>query len=213
MNKNSIKCWLCEKPAVAARPYHVGSQYDMGANFVTTEPTRHRRCYCQECYDKEYERVTEENRLYRILRKKKMFESAIKTLEDQSILLWKYREAINTVEQYNLEKVDKFDSSYEIIAAIILIQNEIKTNIHYKIDDYEVDFLLPDICVVLEIDGDRHKYQKEKDSVRDYVLKKKLGEDWEVIRIKTSYLDKHADRLVSAITKTLDARDKAVYNS
>ena len=145
---------------------------------------------------------------YKILRKKMMFESAIENLEKQSLLLWNYKEAIDTVERFNLENLDKFDSSYEIIAAIILIHNKINTKVHYKINDYEVDFLLPDICVVLEIDGDRHKYKVSTDGVRDYNLQMKLGADWEIIRIKTDYLDKHADRLLSAIYRIMKMRDK-----
>lgn len=207
----NVKCWTCGKAATITKGRVEKEFLEFGSRIRSTEPNRHYRCYCQECYDKKMSELESDKRTYKILKKKMMFESAVENLEKQSLLLWKYKEAIDTVEQYNLENLDKFDSSYEIITAIILIHNEVKTNVHYKVGDAEIDFLLPDMCVALEIDGGLHKNRKDKDEVRDYYLKKELGPDWEIIRIKTSYLDKHADRLMAAIGKTLSVRYKKQY--
>jgi len=209
----NVKCWTCGKTATITKGRVERELLEFGSRITTTEPNRHYRCYCQECYDKKMSELETDKKTYNILKKKIMFESAVETLEKQSLLLWKYKEAIDTVEQYNLENLDKFDSKYEIITAIILIHNEVKTNVHFMVKDVEVDFVLPDMCVALEIDGELHKSRKEKDEVRDYFLKKELGPDWEIIRIKTSYLDKHADRLMAAIGKTLSARYKAKYGT
>ena len=62
------------------------------------------------------------------------------------------------------------------------------------------------MLVALEIDGERHRYSKGKDSVRDEKIKKVLGPHWEIIRIKTDYLDKNAALLPVAIKRVLDAR-------
>ena len=209
----NVKCWTCGKTATITKGRVERELLEFGSRITTTEPNRHYRCYCQECYDKKMSELETDKKTYNILKKKIMFESAVETLEKQSLLLWKYKEAIDTVEQYNLENLDKFDSKYEIITAIILIHNEVKTNVHFMVKDVEVDFVLPDMCVALEIDGELHRSRKEKDEVRDYFLKKELGPDWEIIRIKTSYLDKHADRLMAAIGKTLSARYKAKYGT
>ena len=77
----------------------------------------------------------------------------------------------------------------------------------YKIGRYQVDFLLPEIGVVLEIDGDRHKYKKNYDNARDAYIKKQLGYGWDIVRIKTEYLDKNASKLVEAINGVIDYRE------
>ena len=211
MNEKEIKCWTCGKRATITKGRYSKELLEYGARVMSTEPNRHYRCYCQECFDKKTSEYEADKKAYKILQKKMMFESAIENLERQDLLLWNYKDAIDTVEQYNLENLDKFDSSYEIIAAIILIHNKIQTKVHYKIAGAEVDFLLTDLCVALEIDGYQHKHRKDKDEVRDYFVKRELGQDWEVIRIKTDYLDKHADRLVSAINRTISARERNQY--
>ena len=78
----------------------------------------------------------------------------------------------------------------------------------YKIDRYQVDFLIPDYHIVLEIDGDRHGLKKGKDSVRDENIKYILGADWEIIRIPTELLKKNAMKLPLAIEKVLSFRER-----
>ena len=210
---NEILCWKCGNVATITRGRMSRELLEFGTRIIDNSPTRHQRCYCQKCFEEVMAQNESDKQEYKRLKKKVMFETAIENLERQDMLLWNYKEAIETVEQFNLENPDKFDSSYEIIAAIILIQNRINVKVHHRVADYIVDFYLPDMSVILEIDGDRHKYKRDSDSVRDYVIKRQLGDDWEVIRIKTEYLDKHADRLLSAIRRTLNARDKAKYGN
>ena len=76
----------------------------------------------------------------------------------------------------------------------------------YKVGPYQVDFLLPDLMVVLEIDGERHKHRKDYDSVRDKAIKKELGPHWNIIRIDTDNLDKNAKKIPEAINKVLEYR-------
>ena len=61
--------------------------------------------------------------------------------------------------------------------------------------------------MVLEIDGERHKNRKKYDSERDAYIKQQLGYGWDIIRIKTEYLDMNASRLVDAIDKVIEYRE------
>lgn len=202
-----MKCWMCDKEATHHRrigtlPYWQEGNMDL----LPFNAKVNQRCYCKECYEAHMKRMKEENDLFIKLKKRRMFEAAVDTLEHQKIKMYDYKEAIEAVEEYVEEHPDKFDSSYEILAAIVLINNRIRCKMQYKIGKYQVDILLPDMFVVLEIDGDRHVHRKKYDTERDMTIKMVLGSQWEIIRIKTDYLDQHADRLLDAIKQVCDYR-------
>ena len=203
-----MKCWECGKEATHRRRigslpwYATSGEMDL----MTINEKSNQRCYCKECYEAQMKRMREENELYIKLKKRRMFETALDTLEHQNIKMYSYQEAIKAVESFVEENPDKFDSSYEMIAAIVLIKHRIKCKMQYKIGNYQVDMLLPDLFVALEIDGDRHKYNKKRDSERDMTIKMILGSQWEIVRVKTEYLDQHAERLLDAIKKVCDYR-------
>lgn len=202
-----MKCWECGKPATHRR--RIGTLplwADGNVEFIRLAQDRHQRCYCKECFEAQAKKLREENELYIKLKKRRMFETALDIMEHQRTKIYDYQEAIKSVQEFVEENPDKFDSSYEILAAIVLIKNRIRCKMQYKVGPYQVDMLLPDLFVALEIDGDRHKYNKKRDSERDMEIKMMLGSDWEIVRIKTEYLDEHADRLLDAIKKVCDYR-------
>ena len=199
-----LKCWKCGKDATE-KHYIFKKQ----GNFNDKEVAPHQerwRCYCKDCKDK----LDAEEKLmkaeYVRLKKEVMFENAIQTFEGQNINIYDYREAIDAVYDFMTDNPDKFDSSYEILAAIILIYNRVQCKPQYQVGRYRIDFLLPDEYVALEIDGDRHKHKKYYDSERDKAIKSELGEYWEIVRIDTELLKKNAKELVKAIRKICEYR-------
>ena len=201
-----MKCWECGKEATHRRRIGTLPMWAEGNMDLITEKKQHQRCFCKDCFEKYAKQKREENELYIKLKKRRMFETALDTLEHQRIKMYDYEEAIKSVQEFLEEHPDKFDSSYEIIAAIVLIKNRVRCKMQYKVGDYQIDILLPDLFVALEIDGDRHVHRKKYDSERDMTIKMILGSEWEIIRIKTDYLDWHADRLLTAIKKVCDYR-------
>lgn len=202
-----IKCWECGKPATKANQCicHDGF-YDYGAVSVYS------RCYCDSCFEKVANEEKEEKELYIKLKKREMFRKAVQALEKQNTDMYEFKEAIEVVKDFIEKKPDKFDSSYEVLAAIVLVQNRIYSKMQYKIGPYQVDFLLPELYVVLEIDGERHKQKKVHDTKRDIYLQNALGEGWDIIRIPTAHLDKDAKKLPEAIKKVVDYRQKGKVN-
>lgn len=196
-----MKCWICGEPATRTRAIGTNDGF-------TLQPfdESNQRCYCETCFSEVMTERLNDTREYIRLKKKLMFERAVDILEHQKIDLYEYQEAVKAVQEFAAEKPDKFDSAYEMLAAIVLIQNRIQCEMQRKIGPYQVDFMLPYERVILEVDGERHKHRKSYDSDRDKFIKEQLGRDWEIIRIKTEYLDKHADRLVSAIRQVCDHR-------
>lgn len=169
--------------------------------------SKYRRCYCKECLKVEEEKTAEEHKLYVKLKKREMFRKAVKLLEDQHTDMYDYKESIEVVKDFLEGNPDKFDSSYEVLTAIILVHNRIYAKMQYKVGKYQVDFLLPDKFTVLEIDGERHKHKRDYDSVRDREIKKLLGSHWEIIRIPTERLDADAKKIPEAIDKVLKYRE------
>lgn len=196
-----MNCWICGKTATKTRPV-----FD-GFGWITPELSECHRCYCDECLKEIEKKESEERKLYIKLKKREMFRKAVNLLEKQNTNMYEYREAIEVVHDFIEDNVDKFDSSYEVLTAIVLVHNRIYSKMQYKVGRYQVDFLLPDLLVVLEIDGERHKHRKDYDSVRDKAIKKQLGPHWEIIRIDTDNLDKNAKKIPDAINEVLKFRE------
>lgn len=201
-----MKCWICEKEAVISKP--IGWNANDFLSDRNCEPSKFKRSYCKKCYDEENERIAKTKSELARLKKQVMFENAMQLLEKQKYNFYKNKEAIEVVRDKITENPDSFDSSYEVVAAVILVANEIYSKTQVKIGTYQVDFILPDYKVVLEIDGERHKTNKKRDNERDEKIKKNLGSSWDIIRIPTELLDIKAENLVKAIDNLLDYRHK-----
>lgn len=196
-----MKCWICGKTATTTRPILVHGMWD------TPELSEKRRCYCDSCFKEVRAKEIEERKTYIRLKKREMLRKAIVLLEEQNTNMYEYKDAIEVVSDFIEDNVDKFDSSYEVLTAIVLVHNRIYSKMQYKVGKYQVDFLLPDMMVVLEIDGERHKHKKQYDSERDKFIKKELGPYWEIIRIPTEHLDRNAKKIPDAINKVLEYRE------
>lgn len=194
-------CWRCGKKAT--RTLAILREY--GAVYEA-EPSEKYRSYCARCAKEVRKEENEEHALYVKLRKRIMFRRACDLLEAQDTDMYSYKEAIEVVGDYIEKNPDKIDSAYEALTAIILVQNRIYSKMQYKVGKYQVDFLLPEMMIVLEIDGERHKHRKNYDSERDKEIKWQLGPAWEIVRIQTENLDKNAKALPTALQKVLEYR-------
>ena len=197
----ACKCWKCNKIIEGDFDW-----YDPG----DPKPNINNIAYCKACYPKVREAEAKELDKYIHLKKRQMLKRAIERLNRQNVSMQELKPAIKAVSEKVKKEPDKFDSSYEIQTAIILVHNRIYAKMQYKIFNYQVDFLLPDIGVVLEIDGDRHQHKIGYDSVRDQEIKKALGPGWDIIRISTKLLDHGSMNLIKAIDAIIDKRQKAL---
>lgn len=157
------------------------------------------RVFCSSCKSLYEEERNERLREYIKLKIYVMHERALRMLEKQGNGMFQYQEAAHDVLEFALEDPERFDSSHEMIAAMELIRNHVRVKVQQKVLNHRVDFILPDLKVVLEIDGYMHRYSELKDSKRDIEVRKALGEDWEVVRIPTKYIEKNSKMLLQAI--------------
>ena len=183
-------CWKCGKKKAG---YSVSP---LRMDYVNAP-----RFYCADCYEEiEAQRAADLTEYVR-LKHKIMFERAVRQLERQRIDMYEYKEAVDAVEEFFKEKPEKFESSDEIIAAIVLTHDRVKMKWQYKIGNHRVDCYLPELKIVLEIDGHLHQYHKQRDSKRDIEIKEELGKGWEVVRIPTKYVEENAKQLLKAIIR------------
>mgnify|MGYP001207945548 FL=1 len=179
--KHYFPCWGCDIPVP----------------LLNNQPLL--RVFCPDCKEK-YEAEKEETlKEYVRLKTLVMHERALRILEKQEAKLFKYKDAAEAVLDFALTDPQKFSSSHEMIAAMELIRHNVKVKVQYKVANHRVDFLIPKFKTVLEIDGYMHKYHKLKDSKRDIKIRQELGEDWEVVRIPTKYIEQNAGALIRAI--------------
>lgn len=184
-------CWNCGSKDV----WYLGSYHLKGDN-ETPE-----RYYCRECYEALEKQRAIDLKEYIRLKNKLMFERAVRCFERQEVDVYEYKEAIEAVQEFFLEHPDKFESSDEIIAAIVLTHEKVQMYWQYQIEHYRLDCVLPEIKVVLEVDGHLHQFHKQRDSNRDIKVKQALGKGWEIVRIPTKYLERNAKQLLNAIIR------------
>lgn len=214
----SVKCWNCGEEAAIEDFLQELPNFITDFNKAQVEEdlkehyknnTSYRRVYCKKCFEVNENQKKQDLEEYLRLKSKIMFDRAIRMFEKQLILdIYEYEEAIKAVEEYAKENREKFMSSHEMLVAIILIHNEVQTKVQHKIRKYQVDFLLPELKVVLEIDGYMHDHSQIKDSRRDINLREELGKEWEIIRIPTKYIEANVILLPEAIKTLKDEKQK-----
>ena len=170
-----------------------------------------KRAYCHDCKAVVYERKRVERQEYIKYKTLMQIEKAIVTLERQlkPLDFNEYREAIKSVSEFAQEHPEKFDGHYEMIAAIMLINQRIKIKMQHKVKNYRADICIEPLKVLLELDGSVHIGKAAYDSQRDKEIREIMGPEWEIVRIPNGYLDKTAERLVPAIIALRDAKRKA----
>ncbi len=169
---------------------------------------------CQECREQEKEATTVLTRKINTLTLERRLESAKQTIYKQykntgEAVYLQYEKAFEAIKK-NLHRPRWFQSVNEVLAAAELIRSGTKARHQVKMGKWYVDFLLPELHAVLEIDGGYHNdvKRKEKDQIKDAAIIAHLGPQWEVVRIKDSLLKENIKQLVPAITAILDQRRK-----
>lgn len=135
------------------------------------------------------------------------FHDAVSRIELVVGDLTEYREAMEKVQR-TLDHAGWYRSTEEIMAAIELLKNGVKTIHQQKIGRYSVDFVLPEYKVLLEIDGKpfHNNHTLEKEGIRDGQILLSVGVGWEIIRIDTDKINKDIRKLLPSIEAILEYR-------
>jgi very-short-patch-repair endonuclease/DNA-directed RNA polymerase subunit RPC12/RpoP len=139
----------------------------------------------------------------------KRLEMAIKFLEHQQQGVEMYQEAIEKIKKHE-NKCGWFQSSDEMLVALELIRSKTKARHQVKMGRFRADFVLPDLKVVLEVDGKPYHNSDTatRERVRDNCIIAALGPEWEVVRIDTEQIKVKLTKLVPAIKAVARGRKK-----
>ncbi len=136
--------------------------------------------------------------MYKHQRNELKYERAIERLEKQNIFYDRNKEAFELIHKY-IHKAGWFSSIEEIMTAVFLTTKGYKIIHQQKIAQYKVDFVIKDKKTIVEIDGNIYHADKEKEAMRDFVIKKILGMDWKILHVDTKYVNSNIKRLQAAI--------------
>lgn len=125
------------------------------------------------------------------------FNKAVAKIEKQVKNFQAYEKAINVAKT----RAEKYGSIPEAMVAIELIKNKHRIIPQQKIGRYRVDFALPDIKMVVEVDGTIFHRMTERKEDREYAIQLALGFDWKIIHIPAELAAKRITRLEKAIQK------------
>ena len=173
-------------------------------NIGTTE-----RFYCFPCSERKEIEDAEKAALYDKLRYEQLIERAMLILEKQKtpVHIRDYRKAYENILEYE-NGVKVFDSAHEVVTYMELCRCGTTAIPNFNIKRYRADFSLPDEKIILEIDGHLHKTKTVQDEKRDREIRAELGDEWEVVRIPTEYVEQNIKQLLPAARKIKEEMQK-----
>ena len=106
------------------------------------------RVFCTECSELHDEERKETLDKYVELKIEVMYDRALRIMEySKKVNMSKYLDSAELVHDMAIDNPNKFGSSYEMIAAIILVGNGIRCQMQKRVGRKRVDILLPDLKV------------------------------------------------------------------
>lgn len=101
---------------------------------------------------------------------------------------YSYQDERDNVALKMLKKGFDYKSADEMCFAMQLEKEKIRYFPNYKIGNYSVDFLLPEMKRIIEIDGEIYHTDENRDFIRERSIMSMVGEEYEIIRIPASYV-------------------------
>ena len=179
----SEKCWICGKDIVES----FGAMDIMSGRFCKEHWREHQKQYKQTVAE------------YLKLKTQIMFERAVRLLENTGMNMTNIKREVKAVQKHSADSPESYKSSQEMVTAIIMLKAGYDFELNYKIGKYIVDMYLPDLKLILEVDGERHDNRQLQDSKRDTELRRLLGDEWEIIRIPTQYIEQNPEKIPDAV--------------
>ena len=179
----SEKCWICGRDILPT----YGSSDVMSGRFCKEHWLEHQRKY--------RETVSE----YLKLKTEVMFERAVRKMDNCGVSMTKVQREAQAVQKHAADCPEAYKSSDEMITAIIMLNAGYDFELNYAVGKYVADMYIPDLKLIVEVDGERHKNTQLRDSKRDAELRRMLGDEWEVIRIPTQYIEQNPARIPEAV--------------
>lgn len=164
--------------------------------------------FCLKCYREHSKNYKEQLAEYLKLKTMVMFERAMRIMERAGTDMTKYKKYAKAVERHSADSPEQYKSSDEMVAAVVMLETGIDFEMNYKIGQFIADMYIPEWELIVEIDGAVHEGKELKDSNRDVKIRQMLGEEWEIIRIPTKYIEQNPPRIPDAIKAMAEQKRK-----
>ena len=133
---------------------------------------------CDEC-----------ERKIKLIKKMEMVDKAQKELEKQKCRTRNLKSKLdmyayaNSVKERVVNGIDSLSSMPEAVVAIQMDRIKLKYRTQVDIAGKKVDFVIPEIKIILEIDGELYHTDENKAFLRDRQIMNSVGEEWEIVHI------------------------------
>lgn len=108
-------------------------------------------------------------------------------------------ENVKIIKKRIINGIDKFSSVPEVLVAIQMQRIDLEYQTQKEIAGKKVDFYLPTIKIILEIDGDIYHLDQNKTFIRDRQIMSEIGEDWEIVHISSKDVPRYTWNLKEAL--------------
>lgn len=155
---------------------------------------KHNAYLCEECQDK-----------IRLIKKFEMVDKAKSLLERRTGKCKGLKHKIDMSGFSDIVKdrvskgIDCFSSIPEVEVAIQMQRNGLEYETQKDIGGCIVDFFIPEIKIILEIDGELYHTDSNRAFIRDRKIMRELGEDWEIVHIEAKDVPKYTWNLREAL--------------
>lgn len=178
--------------------------FECGQKVIVSNRARY-KILCDRCKNEIKKQNTLDQQEDTALKHQVRFQNAISFLETKVRDINTYHNAIEKAK----EKILRYGSQDEVIAAIVMLHNGYSVIAQQKIGRYRVDFVLPEDKIIVEIDGRIFHNDKNKERQRDNEISLKMGVEWRIIHIPTDLLEKSPFSLIKAIENADEIYKKA----
>ena len=171
------------------------------------EPTQ--RVYCPECRQLEELEHEGKRKAYVKLKMDLMLERALNIMERSGkVSMDGIREPFQVLRERFKNGEEEYKSAEEIVTALVLMDNAFEYEANKRIAQYIVDFFVPELRAIIEVDGHEHELTTIKDSKRDLEIRRMLPADWEIVRIKTEFIAQNPTKIPEAVEKMREYKQK-----
>ena len=127
----------------------------------------------------------------RLIKKMEMVDKAQRELEK--------RTGKKPVKERVMNGIDNFSSMTEAVVAIQMERIGLKYETQKDIAGKKADFVIPEIKIILEIDGELYHTDEDKSFLRDRQIMAVVGEGWEIVHIHTEEVPMYTWNLRDAL--------------
>lgn len=176
--KYKVKCAKCGKDIWR-------NSYTRGANYICD--------YCKKQIrsEKRLQEIKSDSRTIN----EKRFDKAVDNLRKQGIDLDEYANVIEIAKS----RMFDYGSTQEVMFAIEVLKRKYKISPQTKVGKYRIDFAIPTIKLLVEVDGHPFHSDDITTNFRDNEINAMTLQKWKIVHIPTSIIDKDVKKAVDIV--------------